>query len=42
MNTGDDSLVERLRRSEALWAESVKKRHELIAADYGSADKMPL
>ncbi|KAL0940038.1 uncharacterized protein CTRU02_206648 [Colletotrichum truncatum] len=31
-----------MRRAEAAWARSVKQRHEMIATDYGSVDKMPL
>ena len=36
------SMEEHMRLAEASWAKTVKQRHDLISADYGTVDKMPL
>ena len=36
------SLKEYMRLAEASWLKTVKQRHELIAKDWGTVDKMPL
>lgn len=36
------SLKEYMRLAEASWQKTVKQRHELIAKDWGTVDKMPL
>ncbi|KAJ9142278.1 hypothetical protein NKR19_g7270 [Coniochaeta hoffmannii] len=36
------SLREYMRLAEASWLKTVKQRHELIAKDWGTVDKMPM
>ncbi|CAI0651857.1 hypothetical protein CGCF415_v007090 [Colletotrichum fructicola] len=42
LRSGRPSLREAMERSEALWKKTVRQRHEMIAADYGDASKMPM
>ncbi|EQB44357.1 hypothetical protein GCG54_00013726 [Colletotrichum gloeosporioides] len=42
LRSGRPSLREAMERSEAIWKKTVRQRHEMIAADYGDASKMPL
>ncbi len=36
------SLREHMKLAEASWAKTVKQRHDMIQADYGTVDKLPL
>lgn len=36
------SMKEFMRLAEASWLKTVKQRHDLIAKDWGTVDKMPL
>ncbi|KAH0443023.1 hypothetical protein CKAH01_14797 [Colletotrichum kahawae] len=42
LGSGRPSLREAMARSEAIWKKTVRQRHEMIAADYGDASKMPM
>lgn len=37
-----NSMKEHMRLAEASWAKTVRQRHDMIRADYGTVDKMPL
>lgn len=39
---GRSSMREFMTTAEAIWAKTVKQRHEMIAEDYGDASLMPM
>jgi hypothetical protein len=39
---GRSSMKDHIQNAEAVWAKTVKQRHDLIRADWGTVDKMPM